>query len=107
LSEATNDIIHLHKLISELGIDIAPATPLLRNNQSCIKIALNPIFHARTKHIEIQYHFIREKIKTGEVQVDYIPTSLQQADFLTKPLAIQPFSLNRVASGVKPLPSTL
>jgi hypothetical protein len=43
--------------------------------------------HQRTKHIEIQAHFIREQVKSGDIDVNYIPTSIQQADFLTKPLA--------------------
>jgi hypothetical protein len=104
LADASKDIVYLRNLLSELGLQHVEPTTLFSNNQSCIKIALNLVFHARTKHIEIQYHFIREKIKSKEVDVDYIPIYVQHADFLTKPLSYRPFSLNIEESGVKPLP---
>jgi hypothetical protein len=91
LKEATKDIQHFKRLLFELQVDTSSPTPLFSDNQSCIKIALDLIFYARTKYIEIQYHFIREKIKSREVNVDYIPTFVQQANFLTKPLAFRPF----------------
>jgi len=61
--------------------------PLLirADNQSCIALARNPEFHARTKHIDIQYHFIREKVEGGEVALEYCSTKAMVADVLTKP----------------------
>ena len=59
---------------------------MLCDNQSAISIAKNPVHHDRTKHVEIDRHFIKEKIEGGEVQVMYTPTSLQVADILTKAL---------------------
>ena len=56
------------------------------DNQGCIKLSDNPVFHKRTKHIGIKYHFIRERIESGEVSVDYVATGKQQADCLTKTL---------------------
>jgi hypothetical protein len=62
--------------------------------------------HSKTKHIDICFHFIREKAKGGEIQVNYIPTTYQQADFLTKPLPYPSFIANREAVGIRLLPSS-
>lgn len=63
--------------------------------------------HARTKHIELQHHFIREATQAGKVQVEYIPTGAQLADFLTKPLPNQSFVANRYKAGVIPFPFSI
>ena len=57
------------------------------DNASTIALANNPINHARTKHIEIDCHFVRDKIKNGQVKPCYVPTRLQLADILTKGLS--------------------
>ena len=59
---------------------------LMCDNQSCIAIANNPVFHARTKHIESQYHFVREMIVSEEVHIVYCPTTKNCADIFTKAL---------------------
>jgi hypothetical protein len=61
------------------------------DNISAIQLARNPVFHARSKHIELHYHFIREQIIQGEVAVNYINTQEQPADILMKALPQEPF----------------
>ena len=56
------------------------------DNQSSINIAKNPIFHARTKHVESQYHFVREKLQSNEIALMYYNTSENVVDIFTKPL---------------------
>jgi hypothetical protein len=107
LSEAAKNIYYLKRLLNELGLSSHGPTQLLSDNQACIKLVSNPIMHSKTKHIDILFHFIREKAKGGEIQVHYIPTTYQQADFLTKPLPYPSFIANRDAAGIKPLPSGL
>lgn len=51
----------------------------------------NPVHHARSKHIEIDYHFVREKVVKGDIIVQYIPTSEQLADIFTKGLSSAQF----------------
>jgi hypothetical protein len=56
------------------------------DNHSCIKLLETPIFHDWSKHIEIRDHFIRDMVKKGAVQLQFIPTKEQLADIFTKPL---------------------
>ena len=57
------------------------------DNQSCIKLSSNPVFHNRSKHIEIQFHYIRDMVNRGVIQLEYICTNEQTANIFTKPLA--------------------
>ena len=56
------------------------------DNQSCVQMSVNPVFHDKSKHIEIRYHFIRDMVQKGAVKLQYIPTNDQTAYVLTKPL---------------------
>ena len=56
------------------------------DNQSCIKLTENLVFHDRSKHIEIRYHFIRDCVQKGVVKLEYISTDEQVVDILTKSL---------------------
>ncbi len=59
---------------------------LFCDNQSSIKLVKNLVYHARTKHIEIEHHYIRERVAIGDMEVAYIPIAKQEADMLTKPM---------------------
>ena len=60
--------------------------PIFRDNTSAIAITENPVQHSRTKHIDIKYHFIREHVMNGTVEVHFVPSEKQLADIFTKPL---------------------
>ncbi|KAL4592495.1 hypothetical protein LXL04_005493 [Taraxacum kok-saghyz] len=80
------ELAWLSRLLEEFGVrDITPIL-LKCDNQAAIYIACNPVFHERTKHIDLDCHFVREKIQTGLISVSHVPTTSQQADVFTKPL---------------------
>lgn len=83
---ATKEAIWLRRLLHNIGYPQPDPTPLFGDNQSAIRLLKNPEYHKRTKHIDIQYHFIREKFKNGEIDISYISTAQQIADIMTKPL---------------------
>ncbi|GKB97654.1 hypothetical protein Tco_0983791 [Tanacetum coccineum] len=66
--------------------------PIFCNNTSFIAISNNPVFHSRTKHNDIRYHFIRDHILKGDIELHFVPTDLQLADIFTKPLASPSFT---------------
>lgn len=65
-----------------------------------IHLAKNPIFYARTKHVEVHYHFIREKVLQVEINLKYIDTENQVADLFTKSLSINKFGRFRLQLGM-------
>lgn len=77
------------------------------DNQGSINLAKNPIFHARTKHIELQHHYVRERLLAGEILVKYIATSENPADMLTKALSKWKFEQHRSFIGMKSLQEVL
>lgn len=87
LTEACKEAIYLKGLLSELGVfDNINNITLYSDSQSSIKLATNPMFHKRTKHIDIKHHFVRECVTSNKVNIEYVPTSDMPADLLTKSL---------------------
>ena len=78
--------------MTELGLYGRDTAVILRgDNQSAIAVCKNGIKSERTKHIDIKYHFITDRIKNGELQLEWIPTDAQLADIFTKALGKQVF----------------
>ena len=78
----------LRQLLQELHVSIASATVVYCENVSAVYMAANPVHHRRTKHIEIDIHFVREKVALGQVRVLHVPSSHQFADIMTKGLPV-------------------
>ena len=77
----------LTRLLAEFNVASITPVPVHCDNQAAIYIARNPVFHERIKHIELDCHFVREKLMTGLITLHYVPSQTQLADVLTKPLS--------------------
>ena len=89
MSVACSEIIWLRGLLTELSFTPTHPTPLHADNTSAIQIAANPVFHERTKHIEVDCHSIREAYDHQVITLPHVPTTLQLADIFTKSLPRQ------------------
>lgn len=79
--------IWLRKLLTEITGQHIPPVTMYVDNKSALELMKNPVFHGRSKHIDIRFHFIRECVENGEIVVNHIDGKVQKADMLTKALA--------------------
>ncbi|KAG7529891.1 hypothetical protein FFLO_05339 [Filobasidium floriforme] len=86
LDSTLREAIWWRSFTTELGMGSDEPTLLYEDNQACIKLAQNPIAHARSKHIDVKYHAIREAVESKAVTLQYLSTSDMVADCMTKPL---------------------
>ena len=77
----------MRSLFAELGFPYNVISVVWSDNLAAKSMAENPVFHSHTKHIEIDVHFVRERVENGEIEVRYIPTAYQITDIFTKSLA--------------------
>ena len=103
---STNSAVSLPNINSFVASDPYPdfafsAVVIYCDNQGAIALAKNPESHARSKHIDIQWHYQREKIEDGSVEFKFIPTEQQIADGLTKALTKEKFLIFRQALGLE------
>jgi hypothetical protein len=106
LSDASREATWLRWLLEDmLGQPLPGPVPIMEDNQAAIQIAENPVHHDRSKHIDIRFHFTRDKIKDQTITVAYVHTSEQQADILTKALDPAPFKAARAMLGMGALTS--
>ena len=100
-SSTTQEAVWLRKLLVGFFGQIPELTMIHYVNQSCVQMSMNPVFHDKSKHIEIRYHFIRDMVRKGAVELQYIPTDDQTVDVLTKPLPRVKFEYFRRRLGIE------
>jgi hypothetical protein len=86
VANATAEIMWIQILLKEIGIDSPRAAKLWCDNIGAKYLSANPIFHARTKHIEVDYHFVRERVSRKLLDIEFVPFGDQIADGFTKAL---------------------
>ncbi|XP_022038377.1 uncharacterized mitochondrial protein AtMg00810-like [Helianthus annuus] len=107
MANTASEIIWVTHLLRDLNA-LPPGRPtLLCDNLSAVFLSQNPVAHKRAKHIDIDYHFVRELVSSGKLHTKFVPTKLQVADIFTKPLARPLFEEFRDQLGVKPPPVSL
>ena len=99
-SQASCEALWFRTLLVDLFDQELRPTVIYCDNQSCIQLSENPVFHDRSKHIEIKYHFTRDYVQRGAVSLQYISTDEQVADILTKYLGRVKFVFFRDKLGV-------
>jgi len=99
------EITWLQNLLLDLGIQPKLSAVLFCDNQSALHIAKNPVFHERTKHLDVDCHIVREKFKTGDIRLQKVSSGDQLADMLTKPVTKHMLHTALVKLGISDLHS--
>ncbi|KAJ0456205.1 putative RNA-directed DNA polymerase [Helianthus annuus] len=84
----TCELMWLRNLLSELGVNCSLPMSLFCDSQAALSIAANPVFHERTKHFELDLHFLREKVADGVIKTEKVDSESQLADVFTKGLSV-------------------
>jgi hypothetical protein len=92
VANAVAECSWLRSLLGELGCPLSFATIVFCDNVSTIYMSKNPVHHKRTKHIELDIHFVREKVAVGDIRVLHVPSARRFADVFTKGLPTSLFN---------------
>jgi hypothetical protein len=87
-------------VLQELHIVVNKASVMYCDNISAVYLSQNPVHHRRTKHVEIDIHFVRKKVALGELREVHVPTNLQFTDIMTKGLPTSFFEEFGASSGI-------
>ena len=88
---AATEVIWLRRLLASIGIPQSNPTTIFTYSQSAMRLAINPEFHSRTKHVDVKFHFVREQVVLHSIDIQYLPTQQQIADIMTKALTQDQF----------------
>jgi hypothetical protein len=86
-----SELTWIKQVLADLNIKIEEPMKIFCDNQSARHIATNLVFHERTKHIEVDCHFIREKVQSKEIETPFVKSENQLADIFTKGLSVKAF----------------
>jgi histone deacetylase 1/2 len=89
IANATAEVMWIQTLLHEIGVKSPNAAKLWCDNLGATYLSSNPVFHARTKHIEVDYHFVRDRVKQKRFEIDFVSSKDQVADGFTKALPVR------------------
>nr|KYP69898.1 Retrovirus-related Pol polyprotein from transposon TNT 1-94 [Cajanus cajan] len=92
--------IWIQRVLEKLSLEEQKNTLILCDNNSMIQLSKNPMFHGRSKHIDIKFHFLRDLVKKGTIELSYCSSQTQVVDIMTKPLKLEQFSKLRRMLGM-------
>ncbi|MCO5589168.1 hypothetical protein L7F22_043134 [Adiantum nelumboides] len=94
------ECVWLRRLMADLGVGQDTFNTIYTDSQSTLAVVRNPVFHACTKHIEVHYHYVRERLSVGEINLAYVPTQDNFADLFTNALSREKLETFRKALGL-------
>jgi len=92
-------------LLTDLQVPSVSAPTIWCDNLGVAYLSANPIFHARTKHVEVDYHFVHDRVAKKDIQIRFVPSWDQLVDVFTKPLPVASFIAFQFKLRVDPSPS--
>jgi hypothetical protein len=99
--EVAKEVQYIHALAQGMQLDPG-CIPIGLDNRAALFLIEDPVSAARTKHIDVVYHHVRERVKFGQMKFEPIATELNVSDIFTKPLAVDTFEKHRCGLGVQP-----
>jgi hypothetical protein len=88
---AIQESLYLKNLLTEMTVWCQDSILLREDNGACIKMANNPMIGRRSKHIDLKYHFVKERVSNGDIRLEWVPSKLNTADIFTKALPMDQF----------------
>ena len=107
LANTVVEVKWLHTLLFELGIPISNSPVMWCDNIGVAYLSSNPIFHACTKHVEIDFHFVQDMVADGSLLIHFLSSRDQLVDIFMKPLSPSRFALLQTKLNVSPIPLSL
>ncbi|GMI70341.1 cysteine-rich RLK (RECEPTOR-like protein kinase) 8 [Hibiscus trionum] len=95
IADAVSEVTWLRSLLTDMGVQQKDVPVVWSDSTSAISLSMNPVFHSQSKHVDLDVHFVREKIADNSLRVNYVPASHQTADGFTKALTCSYFDLFR------------
>ena len=92
--------VWLRRVLEKIEVEAKTATTIMCDNSSTIQLSKNPVFHGKSKHIDVKFHFLRDLVNNGIIKLNYCASENQIADIMTKPLKLEQFEKLRGMLGV-------